>query len=95
VLTRAWRWVQEQSAFLLVLAILLSAFCYLAADQGDWRPATAVIAAAAIVAGLLRLTLPSSRVGQLAVRGRAFDVLCYLVVGGAMLAVDIRLRIGT
>jgi hypothetical protein len=92
VLIRAWRWVQEQCAYLLVLAILLAAFCYLVANKGEWRPATAIIASAAVVAGLLRLLLPSARVGQLAVRGRVFDVLCYLVVGGAMLAVDIRLH---
>jgi hypothetical protein len=47
---------------------------------------------AVVVAGLLRLALPSSRVGQLAVRGRVFDVACYLVTGVAMLAVDIRLH---
>ena len=92
MLARTWRWVQEQSAFLLVLAILLAAFCYLAANPGQWRPSIGVIAVATVVGGLLRLILPSARVGQLAVRGRAFDVVCYLVIGVAMLAVDIRLR---
>ena len=84
--------MQEQCAFLLVLAILLAAFCYLIANHRQWRPATAIIAAAPIVAGLLRLVLPSARVGQLAIRGRVFDVVCYLVLGVAMLAVDIRLH---
>jgi DUF3017 family protein len=92
VLTRAWRWLQEQSAFLLVLAIGLAGFCYLFANPARWRPATVIIAVAVVVAGLLRLALPSSRVGQLAVRGRVFDVACYLVTGVAMLAVDIRLH---
>lgn len=92
VLGRAWRWVQEQSAFLLVLAILLAAFCYLVANPAQWRPATGIIAVSAVVAGLLRLVLPSGRAGQLAVRGRIFDVACYLVMGVAMLAVDIRLH---
>ncbi len=92
MLTRAWRWLQEQCAFLAVLATLLAAVCYLLANENEWRPATAIIAAAAVAAGLLRLVLPAGRVGQLAVRGRVFDVVCYLVMGGAMLAVDIRLR---
>ncbi len=92
MLARTWRWVQEQCAFLLVLAILLAAFCFLVANPTRWRPATVIIGAAVVVAGILRLALPGRRVGQLAVRGRVFDVVCYFVLGVAMLVVDIRLH---
>jgi hypothetical protein len=36
--------------------------------------------------------LPSGRAGLLAVRGRWWDVLCYAVLGGLILIMDIRLR---
>ncbi|MBN9618443.1 MAG: DUF3017 domain-containing protein, partial [Actinobacteria bacterium] len=39
-----------------------------------------------------RAGLPTTRVGMLAVRSRPLDALAYLVLGGLILAVDIRLH---
>ena len=45
-----------------------------------------------LVAGVLRLVLPTAHAGLLAVRGRWFDIVCYLAMGGVILGVDIRLH---
>ena len=47
---------------------------------------------AVLIAGLLRTVLPASKIGMLAVRKRWWDVVCYYVLGGVILAVDIRLH---
>jgi hypothetical protein len=47
---------------------------------------------AVLLAGLLRAALPTSRIGLLAVRSRWADSVSYLVLGGVILAVDIRLH---
>jgi len=41
---------------------------------------------------VLRLVLPARRAGLLAVRGRWWDVFCYLALGALILIVDIRMR---
>jgi hypothetical protein len=92
VLGRAWRWTAEQLAFLIVLAGVAAAFVYLLVEPGHWRRGTAALSVAVLFAALLRLVLPTTRVGLLAVRGRWADTLCYLLLGGLILAVDIRLH---
>ena len=47
---------------------------------------------AVLVAGVLRAVVPVSRIGLLAVRSRWFDTAAYLVLGGLILAVDLRLH---
>jgi len=89
---RAWLWVQEQLVFLVVLVVLAGAFSYLLLEPGRWGRATGVIAVALLLAALARAAAPTSWVGLLAVRGRAFDTLCYAFLGAALLAVDIRLH---
>jgi len=92
VLGRGWRWVCEQLAFLIVLAGVAAAFVYLLVEPGHWRRGTAAIAAAVLVAAVLRIAAPTARVGLLAVRSRGVDGLCYLLLGGLILAVDLRLQ---
>jgi hypothetical protein len=92
VLGRWRRWAAEQSAFLIVLAGVALAFGYLLVQPGHWRRGTAAIAVVVLVAGLARLVLPAARVGSLAVRSRAVDTVIYLVLGGLILAVDLRLH---
>jgi hypothetical protein len=92
VLTRARRWIIEQIAFLVVLVILGVAFLYLIVEPGRWGRGSGVVAVAVLLAGLLRLVLPTARAGLLAVRSRWLDVLTYLVLGGLILGVDIRLH---
>jgi Protein of unknown function (DUF3017) len=92
VLLRAWRWVRSQVAFLTVLAVLAAAFLYLLFVPGRWGRVTGVVAVAMLLAGLLRVTLPTARAGLLAVRARWIDTVLYLALGGLILAVDIRLH---
>jgi hypothetical protein len=86
------RRARAQAPFLTVLLVVVAVFAYLALQPTHWRSGTAVFACAMLLAGLLRLVLPSGRAGLLAVRGRWWDVLCYAVLGGLILIMDIRLR---
>jgi Protein of unknown function (DUF3017) len=92
VLSRTVRWITEQVPFLLVVAMLLGAFGYLIVEPGHWVRGSGVVAVAVLVAGVLRAVLPTVRVGMLAVRSRPVDALLYLILGGLILGVDIRLH---
>ena len=91
MLGRAARWTVEQAAFLTVLLGLAAAFVFLLAESGRWRASTGAMAVVLLYAGGLRLVLPTSRAGLLAVRGRVVDTISCLLLGGVILAVDIRL----
>ena len=49
-----------------------------------WREGAALLGGALLLAALLRVLLPSDRVGLLAVRSRPVDVLCYSAFGGVL-----------
>jgi hypothetical protein len=86
------RWIGDQAAFLVVLAALASAFVYLVIDPGRWGRGSAVVAVAVLLAAVLRGALPTRWIGLLAVRARWVDTVSYLLLGGLILAVDIRLH---
>jgi hypothetical protein len=90
--TRAARWVRSELPFLLVIAAIVGAVMFLLISPGHWRRATLIIAIALLSAGFARVVLPDARVGSLAIRNRWWDALCYLAIGGVILAVDIRLH---
>jgi len=92
VLARAWAWVVEQLAFLVVLLVLAAAFVYLIVEPGRWGRGSGVVAIGMLLAAVLRVGLPTERAGLLAVRARWLDVAAYIVFGGVILAVDIRLH---
>jgi Protein of unknown function (DUF3017) len=92
VLRAALTWIVEQLAFLAVVAVLAAAFLYLIVQSGHWGRSAGVISVAVLLAGLLRLVLPTRHAGLLAVRSRLLDAACYLALGGVILAVDIRLH---
>jgi hypothetical protein len=92
VLGRGWRWIVEQSAFLVVLVLLLAAFAYLIVEPGRWGRSCGVVAVSLLLAGLLRAVLSTPRAGLLVVRSRAVDSVMYLVLGGVILGLDIRLH---
>ncbi|MCO1654863.1 DUF3017 domain-containing protein [Pseudonocardia sp. S2-4] len=50
-----------------------------------WREGAALLGGALLLAALLRIVLPTDRVGLLAIRSRPVDVLVYSAFGGAML----------
>jgi hypothetical protein len=92
VLHKTLRWVTDQFALLTVLAVLAAAFVYLLVEPGRWGRASGGVGVAVLVAAVLRGVLPATRVGLLAVRSRWLDTATYLVLGGVILAVDIRLH---
>jgi hypothetical protein len=92
VLGRAKQWTIEQLAFLTVLVVLAAAFVYLLVEPGHWRRGSGAVAAAVLLAAVLRAVLPQARAGLLVVRARWLDVVAYVVMGGAILGVAIRLH---
>lgn len=51
----------------------------------DYRPGLYVVGGACLLGALLRLVLPALRVGLLAVRGRATDVVTLTLLGAAII----------
>jgi hypothetical protein len=49
-----------------------------------WRKGAVVLGAALLVAAVLRMLVPLDRIGLLAIRSRAIDVLCYSAFGVVM-----------
>jgi hypothetical protein len=52
---------------------------------------TALVGSALLTAALIRLALPPRYAGLLATRGKAFDVLAFVMLGGGVLAVALML----
>jgi Protein of unknown function (DUF3017) len=92
MLTRGLRWMWTEFPFVVVVALVIASAGYLVFFPGHWRRGTGVIAVALLTAGVLRCVLPPPRVGMLGVRGRWRDTVCYLALGGVILAVAIRLH---
>ena len=86
------RRIAAQLPFLSIVAIVVGVVVYLSFQPGHWRRAVAVIGVAMLVGAVLRLVMPTATAGLLAIRGRYWDALYYAVLGGVILAVDIRLR---
>lgn len=76
----------NQAPFMVVVFLLFVAVVLVEFDR--WRRGGAVIGAAVIAAAIFRAALPTNRVGLLAVRGRAFDVVALSLVGAAILWVS-------
>ena len=75
----------------LVLALGATGLGYAAAVPPHWLRGVLVLAGAMVLAGLFRLLLPARQAGLLAVRSRAFDVLCYCGIGIAIVVLGLAL----
>jgi hypothetical protein len=84
--------LRAQAPYLAVLAFLAGSIAFLLLQPGHWRRGVAAMAGALLLAAVLRLVLPEAAAGMLAVRRRWLDVAIYLVLGGLILFVDIRLK---
>ncbi|MGI9002660.1 MAG: DUF3017 domain-containing protein [Pseudonocardia sp.] len=60
-----------------------------------WREGAALLGGALLVAAVLRVLLPVDRVGLLAIRSRAVDVLCYALFGVAMVVLAVTITRGS
>jgi hypothetical protein len=75
--------LQREWPFIVVAAgIVLGLVVVVALDR--FRRGTLLLAASVVLGAWLRALLPTERVGVLAVRGRLFDVVTLLVLGGAL-----------
>ena len=77
---------------MLIVLSMVGATLYLFLFTGHWRRGTGLMAVTMLAGGVLRFVLPADRVGMLSVRGKWRDTLCYLVLGGVILGVAIRLH---
>lgn len=73
----------RQLPIVLVLVVLAVGLVSIATEH--WRRGCLVVALSLLLAGGARLVLPSDRIGLLAIRGRAVDVCCAFLLGGAVL----------
>jgi hypothetical protein len=78
---RLRRNVRDEAPFVSVVLIVAFGFLYVLVASGHWLRGVTVIAFGMVVASALRAALPASRAGLLVVRGRLFDVLCFLTLG--------------
>jgi hypothetical protein len=92
VLARMVRWIREQVPFLIVAGGVIAGFIALIVAPDHWRAGTGVIAIALLVGAVLRLVLRRFGAGLLVVRSRWVDTVAYLVLGGLILVVDIRVQ---
>jgi Protein of unknown function (DUF3017) len=79
--------LKREWALGLVLAVL--AVGLLTVAFGYWRRGTEYVGVAVVLAMTLRLVLPTHAVGMLAVRGRIFDAVTMLLIGGAVVVLSI------
>ncbi|MDQ1713638.1 MAG: hypothetical protein QOE45_3088 [Frankiaceae bacterium] len=80
-MTRVSRIANELPALAVFAVAVLGV---VAAAQHHWRKGLYVVAVALVFGAVLRLVLPTRRVGSLAVRGKPVDVLTLLVLGVAV-----------
>jgi len=71
--------IPVHGAITVVWVIAAAGFIRVLAEH--WREGTGLIGGALLVAAVSRVILPDDRVGLLAVRSQAVDVLCYLGFG--------------
>ena len=76
---RLVRGVRAEAAFIVVLVVVIVGLAGVVAFPRHWLRGVLIVAAGFGLATVLRLLLSDLQSGLLAVRGRAFDVLCYLL----------------
>jgi hypothetical protein len=67
---------------MLVIATIVAGLVIVAGDR--WRLGSVVLAGAAALGGVMRLVLPTSVVGVLAVRSRIFDTAVFLAISALL-----------
>lgn len=60
-----------------------------------WRRGAVLLGGALLVAAVLRLAVPPERIGLLAIRSRAIDVLCYGAFGVVMVVLAVQITRGS
>lgn len=79
------RWDRSRNQLPLLAVLLVSGSGLLSVSLHYWRKGLYVIGAGVALGAVFRLLLPTRRVGLLAVRGRARDVLALGLLGLAII----------
>ncbi len=77
----------------LVVAIALAGMGLVITQH--WRKGAVLLGGALLVAAVLRMVIPLDRVGLLAIRSRAVDVLCYSAFGIVMMVLAFQITRGS
>lgn len=75
-----------------VVAVLV-ALAMLRIVTQHWRQGAVLLGVALIVAAILRALFPDDRIGLLAVRNRAVDILCYAGLGLLIVALAVTITV--
>ncbi len=78
-----------QRALPIALVFVVVAVAFLLIVTAHWRKGAAVLGLAALLGAVLRLALPESAVGPLAVRSKSFDVGFLTVLAVAMVLLSV------
>jgi hypothetical protein len=84
----------KASSIPLILVFTVVAIGILRITQYYWRQGTVLIGGALVMAALLRALLPDNRIGMVALRSRAVDVLLYGGLGVMVMAVALTITNG-
>ncbi|MPY77022.1 MAG: DUF3017 domain-containing protein [Actinophytocola sp.] len=76
------------------MVLLIVAVGFLRIAQYHWREGTVLIAAALLVAAVLRAVLSPGQAGLLVIRGRAIDVLAYTAFSALILFASLTITKG-
>ncbi|MCU1663500.1 MAG: hypothetical protein QOI36_327 [Pseudonocardiales bacterium] len=79
----------------MTLVMIIAAAGMVRVLTQHWREGAVLLGGALIVAAVLRVLLPVDRVGLLAIRSRAIDVLCYSAFGVVMTALAVTITRGS
>ena len=85
--------LSRQAPTLVVLAIAVAGMGRVLTQH--WREGAVLLGGALLVAGALRMILPTDRSGLLAIRSRVIDVLCYSLFGLAMVVLAVTITRGS
>ena len=77
----------KDSPFILVLVLAAAGIVYSAVHPQHWLRGVGVVGVALLLAACFRFVLTDRQAGLLAIRRRPFDVVCYAMLGGAILGV--------
>jgi len=73
--------------FVVVLVVAAAGIGYSAVRPHHWLRGVGVVGVALLLAALFRFVLTDRQAGLLAIRRRPFDVVCYALLGSAILGV--------
>ena len=93
MVSRRWRWLSSvHLPFAIVLLICFAAVVRVL--ESHWRQGAYLLGGALLVAAAFRALLPEDRVGLIAIRRRAMDIVLYSTLGLAILLVAVTIAGG-